>query len=529
MSKVNSFLNEIEADELIAQGKYEEARKLLESSLKNNNYIDRQSVYHNLAVCYMASRDFVKAKEYLEKAVSLSRDDMNDLYNLAFCHYSLEEHEKAVVLFEEIKKKEGMKTDVAFNLGMSYMALSKTEKAMDNFRNLLETGAASSLIYDAGLALIGAQRPELAMELFLQTLRNSPNDIDATFGLGLAYSRQGDDRKAIECLKRVIEWDGKKYQSAYVSLAMSYFQIGDLSACMEQLDKVIQINPEFAEAWYYLGFVLENSGQTERSISSYEKAGAIDHTMIEVWQRLGQLYLKCDRLEEARISFKKVLKISNDINYAYRIAMILIAQKNYNKALDYLLLCRELPGMADYDLNELYENLSVCYYYAGDYVKALDYGERAVRDTTGVFPLFILGSASMKLGEMKKSRKYLLKGLEQDPRDVSILYGLGILEAGSENYPLADDYLNKALIIQRNPDIIYALALTKMKMGDPEAAAGLFHEYQQAHGSDADVLYKLGLIFIELKKFDLAKGAFRETLKLKPENRKARDYLLSLK
>lgn len=529
MSKVNSFLNEIEADTLIAQGKYEEARVLLEATLENRNYIDRQAVFHNLAVCYMAAKDFVRAKECLEKTVSVSREDMNDLYNLAFCHYSLGEHEKAIGLFEEIKKKEGLKTDVAFNLGMSYLAISKTSQAMDNFKRLLETGASSALVYDAGISLIGAQRSELAMELFLQALRKFPNDIDATFGLGLAYGRQGDDRKAVECLKRVIEWDGEKYQSAYVSLAMSYFQLGDLKNCMEQLDKVLKINPELPEAWYYLGFVYENSGQTDKAVSSYEKAGSIDHTMIEAWQRLGQLYLKSERLDEARIAFKKVLKISGDANYAYRIAMILIAQKKYNEALEYLLLCRDVPGMADYTLGEIYENLSVCYYYAGDYGKTLEFGERAVRAETNVFPLFVLGSASMKLGDTKRAREYFLKGLAKDRGDVSILYGLGVLEAGCENYGLAEDYLNKALIIQRNPDIIYALALTKMKLDDPETAAGLFREYQKAHESDADVLYKLGLIYIELKRFDLAREAFRETLKLRPENRKARDYLLSLK
>ena len=42
MSKVNSFLNEIEADELIAKGKYAEAQKLLEASLQDKNYIDRR-------------------------------------------------------------------------------------------------------------------------------------------------------------------------------------------------------------------------------------------------------------------------------------------------------------------------------------------------------------------------------------------------------------------------------------------------------------------------------------------------------
>jgi len=47
---------------------------------------------------------------------------------------------------------------------------------------------------------------------------------------------------------------------------------------------------------------------------------------------------------------------------------------------------------------------------------------------------------------------------------------------------------NKALIIQRNPDIIYALALTKIKLDERPAAAELLEEYQISRQDNAPEL-----------------------------------------
>jgi tetratricopeptide (TPR) repeat protein len=530
MSKVNSYLNEIEAERLVSQGKYREALPYLEASLKSGEFIDRQTVYRNLSVCYMAFQKFEKARDILERIVSDGEEDADAdaLYNLAFCYYSLEDHPRAVKLFESIKQKEGLKKDTAYNLGMSYLAIGDADAAMENFRFLIGTDNSSTLVYNAGIALIGAEKPGLAADMFVQFLGEHPKDQDATFGLGMAYIRVGEDRKAIECLKRVISWDAKKYPSATVSLAMSYFRIGDLKNCVGHLDEALLLDPGMAEGWYYRGFVYESAGQPERAAEYYEKATDIDQMLSDAWLRLGQIRLKDSRLDEAGHCFKKVYRITHDTGIAYRIALVLIAQKKYGEAVEYLLIARESPVSEDFRPDELFENLSVCYYYLEDFALSMEYGEMTGLRDRSPFLLFILGSSSMKTGDLKKAMEYFAGGLEKSPDDINILYGLGILEGSRENYGLSEDYLKKALLIQRNLDIIYALALTEMKLGETAQAADLFEEYRKGHPGDADIQYKMGLIFIELKKPALARDAFRETLKIKPGNKKARDYLLSL-
>jgi tetratricopeptide (TPR) repeat protein len=134
----------------------------------------------------------------------------------------------------------------------------------------------------------------------------------------------------------------------------------------------------------------------------------------------------------------------------------------------------------------------------------------------------------MKLGKMRDAKTYLSRGLKIQPKDANLLYSMGILEGNLENFEGAEQYLDKALIIRRSPDIIYALALTKMKLKDNSSAAKLFEEYKDFNRSNPDILYKLGLLFIELKDYDKARKAFQDTLTLSPENERAREYLRSL-
>lgn len=172
------------------------------------------------------------------------------------------------------------------------------------------------------------------------------------------------------------------------------------------------------------------------------------------------------------------------------------------------------------------ESLSISYYYLEQYDKAIEYGQKIVqKDQTKLFIFFIIGSSYIKLGKMKTAKDYLLMGLKLQPKDVNILYSLGILEGNIGNFEEAKQYLNKALIIQRSPDIIYALALTQMKLKNNNSAAELFEEYQKFYNTNAEILYKLGLLYIELKNYDRAKKAFKETLSISPENKRAKEYL----
>ncbi len=529
MSRVGSYLSEMEAVSLIGSGRFREALEILLRIERDGDWIDRSALLKNIAQCHLHLQDFGQARRVLEDLVRIRPDDTDARYNLGYALLSLQDYSGAAEILDSLKREEKATPDTIYNLGFARLGLGDLDGAMANFRALAGMSVSPALVYNIGISLIGMDKPREAREIFVLHLERNPRDVDATFGLGLAYSKLGEDRKAIECLQRVIRWDGRRYPSAYVSAALSFFRIGETAKSLEYLTEAVRLEPGMAEAWYYLGYVRESAGQTGEAIENYRKAGDLDHTLSDVWQRLGELYVRERRYDEARISLKKAFRITNDTAVAYRLALVLMAEKNHAEAVSYLQACLKGPGVPGHSVRDVSGNLAVCHYHLGEYSRAVEAGLGAgPTESRGVFLLFVMGSSYLKLGDVREARRYLALGLDRDPKDVNILFTLGVLEANLENYAKARDYLSRALICQRSPDIIYALALAEMKLGRSAEAAALFREYQEAHRTDPDILYKLGLIFLELGDRPLARRAFEQTLRNRPQDRKARDYLRSL-
>jgi tetratricopeptide (TPR) repeat protein len=541
MNKIHSLISSLEAEKLMQKGNYREALELLSCALKENNASMKENVLSNISICHLYFQEYDQAKNYLEKLVMINPENCTALYNLAYSYVSLGKYEEAIHFFEELKKKEAINEDIAYNLGMAYLKTRFVDKAMESFYFLTEKTDGQQLIYNIGLTLMQMNYPEKARDLFVKRLAKDNQDNHCLFGLGIAYSRLLDFRKAIECLERVISRDPSHYPGAYISLAVAYFQIGFLEKSIEKLNTVISIQSDIPEAWYYLGWIYESCGQIDKAVESLNKARQLSPNNLEIWEGLGGLYLKTGHYYEASTCFKKAFQLSQDTKYAYKTALIFFLQKEYQKAIPELLLClSEIEScgsfrVKDFSREELWKNLALCYYYTHQYQESVQFGVKFLKNSElpgapmpDSMVYFVAGNSLMKLGQFEKARDYLSRGLKIKPKDLNLLYSLGTLEGRLGNFEKAEDYLENALSFQRNPDILYALALTKMKLKKNEASIKLLEEYQKFQQINPKVLYKLGLFYLHLKDRIRAKAAFKKVISLEPGNKKAQEYLKSL-
>lgn len=525
MNKFHSFMNELEIERLISEGKFREALTLLQSAWERHEYLDKENLLSNIAVCQLQLNEFENARRTLLQVVELSPQNTAALFNLAYADYSLSAYDEAVKIYRMLIGLEGMSDDIAYHIGMCYLYLDDAAEARKSFEHLIKNEKNIDLIYRIGITMISSGYPSEAIWIFTRFLENKPNDIDATFGLGIAYVETLDYLHGIECFRRVIGWNKDRYQSAYVMLGMAYFQIGNLKQAMSYLKKSLKHYPDSLETWFYLGVVYESTGQTERALEAYRKASIIEPNSGEIWERMGNLYLSLKRYQEAVDNFHEAYRLTEDSTYSNKIGLTYMLKGDYGNAVDYFLLGLD----ASDNLTDVYENLGICYYHLGKYPETIEFlnrvfGQNREKDLL----LFIQGSAYMKLGRNREAREFLTRGMKVNPADINILYSMGLLEASEENFEAASRYLEKALIIQRSPEIIYALALTKMKLNDVESAVQLFEEYRLYHQTEPEILYKLGLLYTQLHKFDEAKNAFQEVLSFKPEDKKAKQYLQEL-
>ena len=80
----------------------------------------------------------------------------------------------------------------------------------------------------------------------------------------------------------------------------------DFTAAVGLLEKVVQTDPDDADAWNQMGYSLRNLQQFDDALAAYEKALAIDPKHKGALEYLGELYLMTDEPELAQAQLEKL-------------------------------------------------------------------------------------------------------------------------------------------------------------------------------------------------------------------------------
>ncbi|KHS58350.1 tetratricopeptide repeat protein [Terrisporobacter othiniensis] len=204
-------------------------------------------------------------------------------------------------------------------------------------------------------------------------------------------------------------------------VATSYQKDGDAKAMNtflieagEKLEKIINMDENFAIAYYHLGYHYYNQSQ-------YIKAKVI-------WEEAMRLELDEDTIAEIQENLGKM-----DYKVQYEEGYSLVFQGKFEEGLEKLL-----------PLEEEYSdwwNL-----------------------------LFIIGIAYKNMGEMDKAMLYFEKVLIIRPKQVDTLVELALCEASSFNMDRAIELLEQAAKIKEDPEILCNLGMAYLNAGDIDDA-----------------------------------------------------------
>jgi Flp pilus assembly protein TadD len=77
-------------------------------------------------------------------------------------------------------------------------------------------------------------------------------------------------------------------------------------AAVELLKKVVDKDPDNADAWNYLGYSLRNLQEFDGALAAYEKALQLEPEHKGALEYLGELYLNTGQPEKARVQLQKL-------------------------------------------------------------------------------------------------------------------------------------------------------------------------------------------------------------------------------
>jgi len=403
---------------------------------------------------------------------------------------------------------------LAYNLRKDYtQAVAALERALQLDPHSAKTHVNLSSSYFA-LGKLDLSEQELRA-----ALRESPQDRDAAYNLGMVLLARGDAVHATAVLKQIRPPE----VSTQLALIQALFEAHKRADALELVRTVSGQAKNDLRPHFSLGILLAREKEYDPAIHELELADALSPGTPEILHNLGQAYFREKNYGKAEEVLKRALSLRPDSpDTLYVLAQVYAAQQKDLQALELLLRARQLaPQNTDIifligrlsmmqayyeDAIQILEEgvkldprrpdlraaLGESYYSAGEVDKARQEFEKLIEiDPSGSSYAF-MGLCYRHLSRFDDARKCFEEGLKRDPRNAVCLFNLGFIESKQGNYPRAEKLLEESLRASPDySDAFYELGKVKMAEKKYDEAIPLLRKSAGLATKKAQVYYNL--------------------------------------
>jgi tetratricopeptide (TPR) repeat protein len=285
--------------------------------------------------------------------------------DVATAHEALEhEHpEQAIAILQNLAKEQPPVKGVQHELGLAYYRTGKLLEAKNAFAQAIQDDAADrESVQMEGLVLYRLGQPGAAIPYLERVLQWMPNaNADAQHVLGLCYlnARRYDDARASFAAQYGLAPDSA---GAYLLLGTMLRQANLPELAAVEAQKALDLSPGLPLAHFMLGEVALYKSDVERAISEFEAERRINPDYAPLYDRLGDAYLRVDKLDQAEQAITRALALDTTITGAFiKMGKVLLRRQDVQTAVMYLQHAEKMdPG--DFTTHEL---LSQAYHRIG--------------------------------------------------------------------------------------------------------------------------------------------------------------------
>ncbi|MBN2115699.1 MAG: tetratricopeptide repeat protein [Anaerolineales bacterium] len=244
---------------------------------------------------------------------------------------------------------------------------------------------------------------------------------------------------------------------------------GDWDAAIKGWQEVIRVEPEAADAWYYIGEAYRFKGNPGSAIDAYQRALQINPSFGPAYVGLARARLMMDPNADVLSFLDEAIRLDPNFGEAYLVRAMVRTRDN------------DIPGALS-DLGEADRRLPnsplVFYYLAqtrvreGDLELALVAAKRSNElDVTYLPTYLLLGQIYAAQGEEEEAVRVLDIYLKYRPEDTSVYMLLGKMHFGKKDYEKTVDDMNRLIARDRNQREPYLYRfLSNVELGRGELA-----------------------------------------------------------
>ena len=257
-----------------------------------------------LSACNKAPVNEILDREItmLEEEVAQDPDNLNKKIDLALLYSDAGLHQKAESELRAVLELEETHQGALLALGYVYISMESYQKALEPYGKIVELNRDNpmryisrqleSVYYYMGVAYFNLDEYEPAIQSLKEALLIDRTDADAWYMLGSAYRHSGNFQAAIESFQQAVRFV-PDFKEAYQGLTLCYEATGHTELALyakamvdycsgltdkavSQLEQVVAVNQNIAEAYLGLGLAYEKKGEIEKAIDAYEQASYLN-------------------------------------------------------------------------------------------------------------------------------------------------------------------------------------------------------------------------------------------------------------
>jgi tetratricopeptide (TPR) repeat protein len=357
-------------------GRLDEAADLYEKLLPASPHsVDLLS---NLISLSLVRKDEARVKELAERLLKIQPESRPALEGLAGIALSRGNYSTAVEHCSRLVKVEANSYQGWFNLGVAYQKVGRLEQAVYAYR---------------------------------EAVRLRPDSAEANANLGAALQERGDLDGARAACQHALD-ASPQLPGALWNLAIATERQGNVQEAEKLFEKLVAVQPDWEDAAFRLGYLQFQRAQYAAAVDSFEICLKKRQGWTDALLNLGLASWKCEDLETAASTFRRVLSLDPGNSAAMGcLATVLVDQKNSGEALGWYRKLKTQPAP------ELSYNLGLLLQLAGDHAAAAGCYQAAVDRKPGFSQALLnLGHALRAAGKEDEAQQAWSKAVAADPQ-----------------------------------------------------------------------------------------------------------------
>lgn len=270
--------------------------------------------------------------DQLNQQLEKAPDNIDLLYQRASIYYDKDEFEASIQDLEKAMSIDSLQPQIYHLLADNYLDYFRSREALDVMEKAsrLFPERIPTLLKLSEMQMILNQN-ENSIFTVNEILRQSPQNNEAFFMLGMNFRAMGDIDRAINSFQTAVENDPEMVD-AWIILGELHEQQGSKDA-IKFFDNALNVAPDKPEVLHSKAFYLQNHGDISGALELYRQINLKTPSYTDAYLNAGLIYLDQDSLELAfeQMNILAGVEPQNPLPYYYR-GLIHNAYGNYEAA-----------------------------------------------------------------------------------------------------------------------------------------------------------------------------------------------------